>query len=63
MKIIKQSVLIKNTEWLTRALQGIEYAARISHRSEDGQTESSADSGHRGSAGGLHHDRRIDQSR
>ena len=42
MKIIKSSAIIKNEFWLQQALQGIEYAARISHRSEDGQTADSA---------------------
>ena len=42
MKIIKASATIKNEQWLSNALEGIEYAARISHRSEDGQIEGSA---------------------
>lgn len=42
MKIIAPYVAIKNEEWLKGALQNVEYAARISHRSEDGQTEDSA---------------------
>src|ERR1700757_1051683 len=43
MKIIRPYATIINPTTLQGALRGIEYAARISHRSEDLQTETSAE--------------------
>ncbi|VVC06086.1 Thymidylate synthase ThyX [uncultured archaeon] len=42
-KIIKPSFKIKNQEALKNSLKTIKYAARISHRSEEKQTENSAE--------------------
>lgn len=43
MKIVKPYARIVNPEILSGALRAIEYAARISHGSEDAQTEDSAE--------------------
>lgn len=43
MKIVKPYARIVNPEVLSGSLKSIEYAARISHRSEDMQTETSAE--------------------
>lgn len=43
MNIVKPYAIIVNPEALSGALRSIEYAARISHRSEDSQTDTSAD--------------------
>jgi thymidylate synthase (FAD) len=43
MKIVRPYARIMNPEILSGALRTIEYAARVSHRSEDAQTEESAE--------------------
>ena len=43
MKIVKPYAKIMEPELLAGALARIEYAARVSHRSEDGQTDESAE--------------------
>jgi thymidylate synthase (FAD) len=43
MKIVRPHARIINPEILSGALRTIEYAARVSHRSEDAQTEESAE--------------------